>query len=106
MRKYQCELFKGHHEAGSWRQLAERSPYNGKINHATLHRYAHGDPVIDAEHKRILGITKPRPRRVAVHCSDLESAYATLTNPDNFSRYFMWQLVDRMIREYFEPFEV
>jgi hypothetical protein len=53
-----------------------------------------------------LNITKgTRPRRVALHCTDVDSAYATLTNPANFSREYVCELVDRLLKEYLLPFE-
>ena len=103
MQRYQCRLFKLYERLGSWRKVARE--LGGKINHATLHRYAHGAVVHDTKHKRILGITKPRPRRVAVHCTDFDSAYTTLTNPDNFDRDFIGALVNKIIADYLLPFE-
>jgi len=52
------------------------------------------------------GSSPPRPRRVAVHCTDLDSAYATLSSDSNFSRSFIRDLVDRLVTEYLVPFEV
>lgn len=51
-------------------------------------------------------VLKERPRRVAVHCTDLDSAYATLSSDSNFSRSFIRDLVDRLVTEYLVPFEV
>lgn len=50
---------------GSWRKVAKK--YGNVINHATLRRYAYGDPVVCTEHRRVLGLIPPPPPRATIY---------------------------------------
>ena len=66
-----------------WRRLALTFPRqkDGKpINYATLRRYAHGDKIINKEHRKLLGLchVARRYEHVTIRKDDAESAIRSL----------------------------